>query len=239
MRTVVIGCYVALLMLVSLWVSWQALSRVDYGFPWFYDAAGIGAAVHKYGPQNRYKQHFEVTTRVEHERLFAEIAKAINNGGEGLAAIEYRRADGRPIDKLLREPEVLHLQDVANLLDRLRVAAYVSGVGALLLLGVAAARRWQLPGLWSLIVGALATTAALGVAVALYGAEKLFYQWHTAVFPEGHEWFFYYQDSLMTTLMRAPVIFGYIGALLVVIALCVFLLGLWVSRALLRRASVR
>jgi hypothetical protein len=39
------------------------------------------------------------------------------------------------------------------------------------------------------------------------------------VFPEGHQWFFYYQDSLMSTLMKAPYLFGYIALALLVLTL--------------------
>ena len=43
----------------------------------------------------------------------------------------------------------------------------------------------------------------------------MFYQFHIWLFPADHEWFFYWQDSLMSTLMKAPVLFGGIAVVLV------------------------
>jgi hypothetical protein len=58
------------------------------------------------------------------------------------------------------------------------------------------------------------TIAALIAAVLIIGSKKVFYYLHTWIFPPEHPWFFYYQDSLMTTLMKAPDLFGLIAALL-------------------------
>jgi len=49
----------------------------------------------------------------------------------------------------------------------------------------------------------------LGMLVML---DDIFSALHVAVFPPENQWFFYYQDSLMTTLMKAPDIFFAIGA---------------------------
>ncbi|MFN2223885.1 MAG: DUF1461 domain-containing protein, partial [Candidatus Promineifilaceae bacterium] len=40
--------------------------------------------------------------------------------------------------------------------------------------------------------------------------------------PPGHQWFFYYQDSLMTTMMKAPVLFAGIAAEWLVLTIAVF-----------------
>jgi hypothetical protein len=45
------------------------------------------------------------------------------------------------------------------------------------------------------------------------------------VFPEGHKWFFYYQDSLMSTVLKAPDSFIYFGVILGIFALLVFVAG--------------
>lgn len=239
MRRIVITLYVALLLLGSAWSAWWLSASVNYGFSWFYNVADIGETVIRFGPQNRFKLDFALTDRAEHERLFGQIAGAINNGGAGLSAMVYRTPDGRVIDTLLRPAEVQHLQDVADLIDRLRVMALFSGLGAVVLLGLAATRKWRLPSLGRMIAGTVVSAAALCLGVALYGAQRLFYAWHTVVFPEGHQWFFYYQDSLMTTLMRAPVIFGYVGGVLAVLAVVLFVASLWLSSLILRRASMR
>jgi len=56
------------------------------------------------------------------------------------------------------------------------------------------------------------------VIVFSIGPENVFNQLHIWVFPKENEWFFYYQDSLMSTLMLAPTLFGWIASALVVLA---------------------
>ena len=48
-------------------------------------------------------------------------------------------------------------------------------------------------------------------AVLMLFVQKLFNQLHVWAFPDDHQWFFYYEDSLMSTMMKAPVIFAYIA----------------------------
>lgn len=207
-------------------MAWQILSSVQFAYGLIYDWAEIDATITQYGPQNRYKRGLETTARAERERIFTAIVTAINRDGEGLEQIRYYSQDGRDLGPFLRAPEVLHLRDVANLLSTLRVWSYVA-MGALVV-GVLFARwhAWQRPSARRALLGIFLVFVALIVAVMLYGPTDLFYQWHTLVFPEDHQWFFYYQESLMTTLMRAPVIFGYIAVLLVGCAFVVFT-ALW------------
>lgn len=222
----------------SLFSAWQVWAATDFGFAWLYDVVGIDANVNEYGPQNRYKKDFAQTTREERLRLFSVVAKEINSGGQGLAEIEYHRPDGAVIDTFLRPPEVMHLRDVARMVEVLRLASYCSL--AVMLIGIALA-WWFATGFpaaaWVWLTTVL-LCAAGAVGISWYGAERLFYQWHTLVFPAGHQWFFYYQDSLMTTLMRAPIIFGYIAALLLATTLLFFAVLLWFIKILLRDRSL-
>jgi len=77
---------------------------------------------------------------------------------------------------------------------------------------------WTPPAPARVAAGGLAMVAVSGVAVVVIGPVKVFYAAHNAVFPPGHEWFFYYQDSLMTTLMKAPDLFGFIAVVWVLTA---------------------
>ena len=61
-------------------------------------------------------------------------------------------------------------------------------------------------------VGILLTTAILGL-IFIIGPQKAFYQLHEWAFTENAQWFFYYQDSLMTTLM-SEIVFADIAVLL-------------------------
>lgn len=204
---------------VSLFLAWQILSSVNFAYGLIYDWAEIDATIARFGPQNRYKRGLESTTRAERERIFAAIVTSINRDGEGLKQIHYHAKDGSDLGPFLRPPEVVHLQDVANLMATLRGWSYVA-VGTLVLgVGFARWRQWRRPSAKKMLIGVVVIAGLLSVAVFAYGPTALFYRWHTLIFPSDHQWFFFYQESLMTTLMRAPVIFGYIAVLLVGCAL--------------------
>ena len=56
-----------------------------------------------------------------------------------------------------------------------------------------------------------AVIVLIGLIITAIGPKDVFYKMHTLIFPSGHQWFFYYQDSLMTTLMKAPDLFAAIA----------------------------
>lgn len=225
--------FVASLLSSALYLSWVSLSAVDFLYPLWYEVLNIGENIDRYGPENRFKRGFEDTDKAERLRLFGAIAEAVNQGGQGLATIAYADARGREI-ALLREPERIHLESVARLIDRLRVGAYL---GLLLLVGTVAVLKLSgvaLPSGRRVLVG-VAVGAGLGTAVVLaLGAERVFYALHDWVFPAGEQWFFYYQDSLMTTLMKAPDLFGAIAVALLLVALAWVVVLLTGVRWLLR-----
>ena len=66
----------------------------------------------------------------------------------------------------------------------------------------------------------------ISIIVFLVGPTKIFYLGHELVFPDNHQWFFYYQESLMSTIMKAPALFGPIAfqLLLLTLLLWIFLL---------------
>jgi hypothetical protein len=210
--------------IAALWLSWRCLAAVDFLFPVFYDALAIDAHIERYAPENRYKAGFEHTTREERLRLFGEIVTAIHASGQGLAALEYHDPQGRPVDRLLRAPEVGHLQDVANLVARLAPVGWLAvawtGIHLLLirLLG------WPVPRLRRLLGASLAATLAAVLLVLAIGPRRLFYALHEWVFPPENPWFFYYQDSLMSTMMKAPDLFGAIAAALLALGLLIYAL---------------
>ena len=67
-------------------------------------------------------------------------------------------------------------------------------------------------------------SATLLITFSVFGFTDIFYYLHTLVFPENHQWFFYYQESLMSSLMKAPDLFAGIGLSLVVIALIIYVI---------------
>ena len=215
---------------VALYLAWNTLSTVNFLYPWLHDQMGLGATIEKFGALNRYKDNFEATDRTEHIRLFKQIVHAINHNGEGLAEIRYHDPQGQPIDTLLRPPEVVHLQDVANLLAALRLASYAAIATLAVLIALIIGYRIPVPGLLRLFLITAIICATTAGAIITIGATDVFYAVHTWVFPPDHQWFFYYQESLMTTLMKAPDIFGYIAILLLLTAMTYFTLMLWITR---------
>ncbi len=228
MREAAIGTWArvavnALLVAAAIWsglfLAWEGLSRVAFAYSVLYDWAGIDENIAVYGPRNRYRRGFETTTRAERTRLFSELVRCINRGGQRLAQIRYHDPQGRGLDTLLRPPEVVHLRDVAGLVGALRDSAYL---GMTLFLAFALAHWWWRippPRAGQTLLGLALLTGVASVGIMLYGPQRLFYRWHTLVFPQDHQWFFYYEESLMTTLMKAPDLFAYIAVLLLVATL--------------------
>lgn len=205
------SAYLLALSLASLFLAWVVLARVDFLFPFWYDVLDIGPAVARYAPQNRLRPHFQLTSRAERERLFGAINTAVHDGGRGLAELRYHAPDGRPLGRMLTEPEIIHLQDVARLIGRGRILGW-SALMLVLPWSVVLWRRALTPPPLRRLLGAALPTASVAIAaVWLVGPERLFYAWHEWVFPPGHPWFFYYQESLLTTLLKAPDLFGAIA----------------------------
>lgn len=207
--------------LLSLWISWHLLAKADFFYPVWYDHAGIHENIERYAPENRYREGFENTSRNERLVLFHGIVEAVQHQGKGLETLTYRN-QGQTVS-LLRPPEIGHLQDVANLVSWLNRAGLV-------IFGI-----WLLIGLWRFKHHRYMTFRQawwiLGITILLpiffliaFGPEKIFYQLHVWIFPPTHPWFFYYEDSLMSTLMKAPDLFAYIAISLATTAGLIFTL---------------
>jgi uncharacterized protein DUF1461 len=218
----------------AAYLAWLALAQVNFLYPLWHELIGIDRTIETYAPQNRYRHGFEQTTKAERSRLFAGIVDAIQDQGRGLRALVYRDAAGRRLNKLLRAPEIIHLQDVARLVDRLRTGGIAALIVTTLLLILIRWRRLSMPAAKPLLIWTLTPLAALTVTVLLLGPNKVFYRLHPLVFPPAHQWFFYYQDSLMSTMMQAPDLFGYIAVVWAALSMVV-LVGLL---DLARRAGV-
>ncbi len=219
-------------------LAWHLLAQVDFAYPLGYELLDIDEHVQTFGPQNNYKDHFEKTSPAEHKRLFSEITEAIQAGGENLAAISYTLPNGEQ-EPLMRAPEVVHLQDVARLVKHF----YWAGIGGFLIAGglliYAYRRQLKMPSARTLLTGFGVLLLTVAAAVFAIGPLKVFYWLHDYAFPPEHPWFFYYQDSLMTTMMKAPDLFGFITALLVPLALAIWGLSLWGIAQLLKRRKTK
>lgn len=219
----------------ALTLAWLALAPFDFFYPVWHRALDIDRTVAVYGPQNRNRQGFAETDAAEHRRLFAALVDAVHDSAaereRRLRALAYHNAAGRRLDTLLTEPEIQHLHDVGRLLGRLLPLGGIALLGWLVLSLLARRLGLRMPRVRALLAAVAAGFALIGLAVLAVGPVTVFYQLHRWVFPPGRPWFFYYQDSLMTTLMQAPNLFGPI-ALSLAAATALALLGLF---ALTRR----
>jgi len=201
------------LLMVSICFAWMLLSFANFGYSFWFDALEIHEFIEKNAPLNRYKEGFELLSKADYSQLFLSINKAIHSSGQGLDKISYTyiNAQGSTITtQLLRQPEITHLKDVAWLINIVKI----TGTFSILVLGFC----WY----FKLIKGAMLSRknmlikclyfwiclAIFSAIVFIFKPIAFFYWLHELIFPENHQWFFYYQDSLMTTLMKAPFIFG-------------------------------
>lgn len=206
-------------------VSWHLAAQFHFAYPLGYQLLGLDKHITEYAPLNRNKEDFELTTPADHWRLFGEISDAVQDSGRGLQNISYPLRNGQ-MTGLMHEAEIIHLQDVANLIDQFyRVGSICLGLWLALFI-IALWQKWLPPSNKKVLTGFIAGIALVASIVLASGAKDIFYWLHVQIFPQGHEWFFYYQDSLMTTLMKAPDIFAFISVFLLVILLILWCLTL-------------
>ncbi len=178
-----------------------------------YDTMNIEQHIDEWAPRNRFQRmDFDTTSKPVRLKLFSDIVLAINNQGEGLAQLSFETPTGQSI-RFLRNAEVIHLQDVAHLVDFFAWLALVCTGLALVLLGCINFFKLKRPSAKLLLLFTAFPMVIGTIGTLLIGPTKVFYALHVWIFPADHEWFFIYPDSLMTTLMKAPDLFGYIALL--------------------------
>ncbi len=196
-------------------ISWHLMAQVHFAYPLGYQLLDLGQHIAKYAPINHHKKDFEFTSKEEHWRLFGEICESVQNQGRGLADIRYQMNNGENT-LLMHDREIIHLQDVANLISQfylIGTICFIIWLSGLILIYI---KRPKPPAIKNVISVFLLGIGISTLIILLIGAKDVFYWLHVQVFPAGHQWFFYYQDSLMTTLMKAPDIFAFISILLIV-----------------------
>jgi len=224
-RSLAGAVYGLLLWGVALWLAWITLAAVDFLYPLAYGWLDIATTLQTYVPQNRFgKQDYPASDMAQHMQHFAAISQAIHAQGAGLAELGYHDAQGKVLGLLLTRDEVLHLQDVARLVTGgMRVGAMATLLW-LAWFALMAKLGWRLPSLSVLLLGSAGGLVVLGAALAVFGFESVFYALHTLIFPADHAWFFYYQDSLMSSLMQAPNLFAVIGGAWLLLTLALLFL---------------
>lgn len=203
--------YNLLTLCVSLFIAWHLLLACNFLYGFWHDNIGIAENIRQFGPENIYRSGFADTSRAERIELFAQICHAISNHGAGLADISYVVASTGTKVPLLHRAEIIHLQDVANLITALQKwepALFMLWIGLITLF---LAKSWPTPTYRQILLSNGIWLAGAGVLIAAVGWVAVFYKLHELIFPDNHQWFFYYRESLMSTMMKAPDLFLYIG----------------------------
>lgn len=212
------------LLCASFYIAWQLSAATNFFYTSWYEVIDIDNTVATYAPKNKHKDGFEQTSKQEHIRLFAGIVAAIQNNGEGLTQLQYSDSQGKVIDSLLTEAEVIHLQDVANLVNKFKYLFILGCFIALAAFALIFVLDLKLASIKRHLMGGLGVIFLIVATIFILGATKVFYVAHELIFPDNHQWFFYYEDSLMSTMMKAPVLFGPIALQLLVITLLLWLI---------------
>ena len=230
-----------LALLVScLYVSWQVLSQANFLYDQIYEHNNLEAHVNEFAPLNRNgKESFALTSKTERVRVFGDIAREINTGGGGLGSITYTPAGADAATPFLVEAERDHLQDVANLVSSLKPIGAV--IASLLIVFYGFCWYYKIsrylyfwrPSSIFVSLTQIAAVAVLCVAVTFaIGPQQTFYLLHEWAFSDKAQWYFYFEDSLMTTLMP-EIVFANIAALLGILTVLTWLVANFVLRRIL------
>ena len=224
--------------ILSLYGGWMVNAKLGYGYSWLYGFYDTKQHIALYAPQNRYRTGFELTSNTVHKAVFQEIVESVHTNGEGLADISYYYA-GKEFP-LLHDAEIVHLQDVANLINAIHFIAAMCFV--LFLIFLVSEYRYRSKGspngsasIKGLLSVCLMILVLIVLAFLIFGAKAIFYQMHILIFPEDHQWFFYYQDSLMSTLMKAPDLFAGISLQIVFVGLVAYATMLLVLKRVFKK----
>ena len=205
--------------LLAFALAWLILSQQNFYYSAWYKLLNIEQTIITYGAQNRFgKQNFAKTDIDQHQRLFADIVDSINNEGAGLKDIYYHLDNPSQTSyPLLTQAEVQHLQDVADVVTLVKPVV-LAAIIITAIFNVYLYWNKQLPvSLKKQSKYSFLTIVIALVVILVMGAEAVFYQLHEWIFAD-HQWFFYYQDSLMSTLMQAPNIFAPIAIIWLLLA---------------------
>lgn len=227
------------LMVTCIYFSWQILSGTNFLYGYIYERNDLEAHIQLYAPQNKNKQHFELTTRGERVRIFGAISTAVNSQGEGLEKITYTFNNGSESVPFLIKAELDHLKDVSQLVSKLKSTGLLITGFMIIFYGfcfyfmVSRERYfWRPPTIIASFIYLSFVAVIAAAATLLIGAQRIFYLLHEVAFSGKAQWFFYYQDSLMTTLMP-EIVFADISIMIGMLATVIWLSLNWLLRRVL------
>ncbi len=226
------GLFLILCFVITLPASWWLLAKADFGYAYLYDYAAIDEHIARFAPKNIYRHDFEHTTKDQRVKLFGEIVQSIQNKGKGLEQLQYLDNKGRD-NRLLTDAEITHLKDVAILLEKASLFVGFSVLIWLVIVFFLRARQLSLPSAGQQFLSLLFLFLMITVVLFSIGLENVFNQLHIWAFPKDHQWFFYYEESLMSTMMKAPDLFAYIAFMWFIVSLLLTMLLCRVLRRVL------
>jgi len=215
-------CFCLLLLVFSMGASWQIHKSGNFFYEFWYSQLNIEETIKTYVPQNTHgKKDFASTAKKQHLLSFHEIVSKIHDHGKDLDQLFYLNNQQQK-KLLLTAPEVLHLEDVSKLIHQLRFILVVNFLLLLLVSSLIFNKKYSKPKRKEQYVAIIIPTTILVLSFSILGFTNIFYYLHTVVFPVNHQWFFYYQDSLMSSLMKAPDLFAAIGFTLSIFTLVIY-----------------
>ena len=224
-------------LLATSLLAWHLLAQIDFAYPTGYKLLDMDKHIAEFAPLNRHIHGFQFTQPKDHWELFAQITDSVQHSGKGLAEISFSLPNNTKIP-LMHTAEIIHLQDVSNLINKFYIAGSVGALLWIIFFWIAYCQTLAFPSTRNIVLGFCGGIFIVTSIILSVGATKVFYWFHTKVFPDGHQWFFYYEDSLMTTLMKAPDIFAFIASLLLITLIILWGLSTFGMARLLRNNVV-
>ena len=213
------------LLAVCTLLSWHTLSKLNFFFDHVYEYNEIADHIDQYAPKNVNRNDFEVTTKEERIRLFGEMVTAVNSDGSGLSDIYYKAPSDEKIDTFLTEPELNHLIDVSELVSYsneigVTVAICLVVIYSLLYICKSSNTKpfWKPISMPIILINTSLFTIIGTLGIFMIGPHNVFLYLHEVMFSDKAQWDFFFEESLMTTLLPVPV-FGSMAIMLVVVAI--------------------
>jgi hypothetical protein len=220
---------------ICLVLSWHFLSKANFFFDTLYDMHQIESHIAEFAPQNRQNRiNFELTSKNERIRIVGKILRTVNSKGVGLETIKYFNTDGVPVNLFLTLAEVEHLKDVSVLVHLMNSIAFILIIIFIIIFSLAWRYKTTTPSLLMLTCSMVGFVIITTGCIIFIGPQIVFNELHEWVFADKSEWHFYYQDSLMTTLLKAPDTFATMAILMTAIALIFWLLIFCLTKKLLK-----
>lgn len=206
---------------VSLSLVWLLLFQTNFFYGFWHDYGGIKENIEFYAPKNHFITSFELTNKQERVYVFQQINNAVHMNANELSNIVFSTPIKSKI-QLLHADEIQHLQDVAMLIKKLYKGLLAMFVIWLITLVYAYKKSLLLPSLKKQLTALLFIIALIVLIIILLGPTNVFYALHEVVFTKGVPWFFYYEESLMSTIMAAPTLFGWIALSYLILLTIIF-----------------